>query len=380
MDLQVELYNRIKVSDKKIETLLDLVKDTAKRNESDEKTTAHTTVVRNYLWCLALIIQYADMLKHNQNNFIPLTKLESNVLVDFNILVTEFSVQNFIEFFITIEDSEDFDHLMASCKVLFTYIRDNGDVYNNALDEFLKSNESEIPDFKKYFMVDYINDAIAMVNKIDETIKSANTDLYNHTDWNLDFDLASKILHEYRDARISSGLIITTTNHSLNILTHNCADNKKLIQLNINWGIHNNVKIGDDLNFITVFNPGVKFFGSKVNGENISANLSRAIMNTEIMFNRMSKFTDINKAFNIPIDIKTLIDEYRRCGIEGESLDNKLYDITREKYTNADMLVGDIKHFVEMFKLLKEEFFAELLKVVLLFIAEFESIKEEKLR
>ena len=150
--------------------------------------------------------------------------------------------------------------------------------------------------------------------------------------------------------------------------------------MNINWGIHSDVKLNDDLNFITVFNPGVKFFSSKVNGENISADLSRAIMNTEIMFNRMSKFTDINKAFNIPIDIKTLIDEYRRCGIAGESLDNKLYDITREKYTNVDMLVGDIKHFVELFKLLKEEFFAELLKVVLLFIAEFESIKEEKLR
>lgn len=380
MDLHELLYNRIKVSDKKIETLLDLVKDTAKRNDSDEKTTSQTIVVRNYLWCLALIIQYAEMLKNNRNNFIPLTRLESNVLVDFNILVVEFSVQNFIEFFITIEDSEDFDHLMASCKVLFTYVRDIGDVYNNALDEFLKSNESEIPDFKKYFMVDYVSNAVAMFNKIDETIKSANIDLYNHAYWNLDFDLASKILHEYGDARISSGLIITTTNHSLNILTHNCADNKKLLQLNINWGIHNDVKIGDDLNFITVFNPGAKFFSSKVNGENISANLSRAIMNTEIMFNQISKFTDITKAFNIPIDIKTLIDEYRRCGIEGESLDNKLYDITGEKYTNVDMLVGDIKHFVEMFKLLKEEFFAELLKVVLLFIAEFESIKEEKLR
>lgn len=379
MDLHELLYNRIKVSDKKIETLLDLVKDTAKRNELDEKTTAHNTVVRNYLWCLALIIQYAEMLKNNQNNFIPLTRLESNVLVDFNILVVEFSVQNFIDFFISIEGSEDFDHLMASCKVLFTYVRDSGDVYNNALHEFLKSPEFETPDFKKYFMVDYVINAISMFNKIDETIKSANTDLYNHTDWNLDFDLASKILHEYRDARITSGLIITTTNHSLNILTHNCADNKKLIQLNINWGIHNDVKLSEDLNFITVFNPGVKFFNSKVDGENISANLSRALMNAEILFNKMSKFTDVDKAFNIPIDIKILIDEYKRCGIDSERLDNKLYDITREKYTNVDMFVGDIKHFVEMFKLLKEEFFAELLKVVLLFIAEFESIKEEKI-
>ena len=378
MDLQVDLYNKIKESDLKLETIISLIKSAASINDKTTPVNNGVALIRNHLWTLMLICNYAKMLQNGKNEFIPLSKLESVINVDFNILDKTFSAKQYVEFFLSIEFSEDLIDIVAASRVIFTYVGKECDVYNIILNEFLESMNFESSLLKNYFMVDYVKNARDMYDRLNDTIKLANAELANNAEDNLDYDLATSMLATFRDARLDTGLIATYSNYSLNILTHNCKNYKPLLNLNVNWGIQSEIKFEEDLHFINIFNRGVKFFKLNLSQLCISDDLARALMNAEILFNKISKFTDENKAYHIPIDIKVVVDYLRSQNMTKTDIDARISEILNEKYTNVDMIIGDIKHFVEMFKLMKKEFFAELLKVVLLFIAEFEVLKGEK--
>ena len=99
MDLQVDLYNKIKESDLKLETIISLIKSAASINDKTTPVNNGVAMIRNHLWTLMLICNYAKMLQNGKNEFIPLSKLESVINVDFNILDKTFSAKQYVEFF-----------------------------------------------------------------------------------------------------------------------------------------------------------------------------------------------------------------------------------------------------------------------------------------